>query len=290
MAEERRNAPLQSATAAIAIPGALFALGAGLISTSFPGAVVLMTVSLPLFWGMVFHAFGPRERSKKLLGIGASILIYGAMIWLIWVPVDVKTEIKFDYGYYPTDQQVNGIRWKKEYSAIIVELLNQSENNYKDVDMYLWTYHGIIDGAGIASGINACVGESWFPVAIGVITFGVVGTEQNPLTIPLTAASGRKSEFWRVHCDQLGKRSQIEIIFPVIKPAELASGDSPVKGRPQWEKLWVSAISNYRTVSWDECEGDCDSAFDLLPGAKTPLLWILGRFIFLAGFALPFPF
>jgi hypothetical protein len=72
----RKGTPFQSATAALAIPGALFALGAGMISQSFRGAVGLMTASLPLFWLMLYHAYSKAQRTKRHFGVLASVVIY----------------------------------------------------------------------------------------------------------------------------------------------------------------------------------------------------------------------
>src|SRR4051812_33638221 len=80
-ASPARQPPFQLAQAAIGIPALLFALGAGMIPQSFWGAVILMTVSLPLFWWMLFRTFAPTARFARASGLLISLIVY---VWVVW--------------------------------------------------------------------------------------------------------------------------------------------------------------------------------------------------------------
>jgi hypothetical protein len=155
-----RPTPFQAAIAAITIPGILFAIGAGMVSQSFWGAVALMTISLPIFWVMLCYAF--YELHKRLWGVGISVVIWLVMIGMIWEPANVRGLLSYSVADFGENTNVYGIKWKKEYAEVVLDLANVGGNDLANIDAYLWVDAQIV-ATGIANGINTCTWENYLP-------------------------------------------------------------------------------------------------------------------------------
>jgi hypothetical protein len=243
----RTPPPFQSASAAIGIPLALFALGAGLISQSFSGAVILMTISLPLFWVMLYRAYGTNEHYKRHIGIVASLVIYGLMIWWIWVPNSLVASLAYDPGNYEKDQDIYGIKWQPNFSELILFLHNSSDNDLTNIYIYVRADLAI-RAAGFAPGINVCAGEPYMPELLGAQINSLSGGHD----IPLLKGKDSYGNAYKISCERLSGTETVEVRFAIF-------GNDPLdtrKHKPAWAKIWVDLMAGYRhtsVVPYSEC-------------------------------------
>jgi hypothetical protein len=274
-----RPTPFQAAIAAITIPGIIFAIGAGTVSQSFWGAVALMTISLPIFWVMLCYAF--HELHKRLWGVGISIVIWLGMIGMIWEPANVRGSLSYSVADFGENTDVYGIKWKKEYAEVVLDLTNVGGNDLANIDAYLWVDAQIV-ATGMSNGINTCIWGNYLPNLIGAASLHVINI-QGLSEIPL-AQDKWHSPMLHIKCERLsGNNSQIEMVFavtPKFVPGMIPGQDS-AKAHPGWAKLWISVMTNYRPVSWTiaQCfvQEKCGDIPDLFFGRKPSFLSILSH-------------
>ena len=235
-----KTAPFQSAMAALSIPGLLFALGAGLISQTFWGALILMTASIPLFWYMLYRAYGPDQRHKRYIGVAASLLMYGLMFWWIWVPYAVSVYVFPTPGNYADDKDVYGIKWKPNFSELVLILDNsKGENDFTQISMAVRT-DLIISGFGVAPGIDTCSGER--DMRNDPLTLSLDPANRNAPSEPILKNAMNGASVYRLKCERLSAGSRIEIRFPIEHPAN--SG----RHQPSWVNIWFHLNAGQRPI------------------------------------------
>jgi hypothetical protein len=245
-----------------------------MITQNFWVSVGLMTISLPLFWVMLFHVFDVQQRAKRICGLIVYLIIYGIVIRIIWIPLDVNIKLTYSQADFPLVKPVYGIKWNKSYSAIFVDMPNGGADATQ-IDAYLLVANSFIVDAGMSGGLNSCNWESsQQALFLGAATIKVTGFS-GITEIPLQQDKWH-SPILHIRCERLSANSQIEMV--VALENSLLPGSPPAgKAHPPWAKLWISAMSGYRPVSWTKSAcfiaKECDIP-DLLPGQQPSFLFV----------------
>jgi hypothetical protein len=95
------------------IPGVAFPLGFAMILLNFWGGVAIMSLSLPVFWWLLRRVFPSGENIIYIGGVIASLLVFAAVLRIIWVSVSIDALLLHDPANYPIGMEIYGIKWEK---------------------------------------------------------------------------------------------------------------------------------------------------------------------------------
>src|SRR5260370_11429442 len=170
------NTEHRIATYGIWIPGVAYPGGIAVIVFNFYDGVAVISIALITIIIVLFFIF-PTERSWIIAGIMISVAVYGTTIWFIWFPA--KTNVHGTLTYVASDFGENvdiyGIKWKRRYSAIVLNLENIGDHDFTNIDAYVWVDAQIVE-SGMANGINTCTWEN-YPNAPGAASLQVTNIE-----------------------------------------------------------------------------------------------------------------
>jgi hypothetical protein len=258
------RAATQSAIVGLGIPGLAFGLGFAMIPLNFWAGVALMGGSLPIFWWLLFRVFHRNEKIKLYSGIILSLTISSALFWAIWVPASISPLLASERGNYSKGTMIFGIPWQEFYSELIAAIVNDTDYDFTNIDIYLRTDLTIAD-LGIPRGINSCTYEPYTPF---FMAGGIIGAKnKNGETTDVPMLDKNKpiaANIYHVRCERISAHSEIEIRGAIEeKPIE-----STVKRQPKWAKIWVNLSAEYRSVhyTFQQCFlkpcGDIPSRYD----------------------------
>jgi hypothetical protein len=240
------GASAQQAFLVLGIPALGFGLGFAMIQINFWVGIGLMTLFVPLFWWLISRAFTEQEWIKRLVGVAGSIVIFGVILWAVWVPASVHFAFGNESVDHPSGSEINGIKWREDFSQLTVLIYNYGSADLRNLDIYITT-DLLIAGAGIGPGLNTCSAEA-VPANMTIGSMATIYTDSsgNIIEIPWTDQNKKiASSLYRIKCDGLASKSKIEIKLPILVK-DWTRGEP--KRQVRWAVLWVSYSAGYRPV------------------------------------------
>jgi hypothetical protein len=238
------------------VPTSLVAAGLGMLGfINFWRGFIVMSVGFGLasilLWWLVISA---RQRNAKYHAVFAAavpVLLYAAVVWLVLVPAPLDVGIALPPGNYQEGRDVAGLKWRSDYSPMIVVVRNETGLEYTNLDIWVRTSEDIA-GVGIASGIAHCAAQAAIPgMMIASPSISTTDKEGKTTTVPLTLTNGT---FYRVQCDRLGPMSGMDLTIAAVVNPRVAKG-SKESSPPTWGALSADyeAAGRRRSEFFSEC-------------------------------------
>jgi hypothetical protein len=246
----RRRSPtketsVREAFQVLGIPSFGLGLGFAMIQMNFWVGVALMVISLLLIWWLLWRVFTANQRVKRVMGVIISVIVSSVILWSIWIPASIKTVISSSPGYHAPGDDVNGIKWREDYSEVTVIIYNYGETDMLNVDLRIAS-DLLIAGAGIAPSINNCSSEA---VSRGLANIRFEFTDKKSgetREIPLLDKNRHfASSLYRIRCERLSSNSILQIKLPMLTH-NWSTGEP--KRQPNWAKLWINLMAGNRPI------------------------------------------
>ena len=238
------------------IPGIAFSLGVATIPLGFWSGVALMTVSVIWFFWLFHRGSGLPGHGQRKFAAAASILIYLAILYTIWVPASIYPFIDRDVGNYEVGRDIYGLKWQDNFSELSIVIPKNRLNDFTNLNMLVRT-DKMIAGIGMHAGASSCGYDQWFPVTVSPMYFNLFGLERPVAKPSLKPGKSQPNPVYYIHCERLSAMSDLDIRLAIV--------DGPLskeKVLPEWAKLWISVGAGYREVLWsiekcfvDRCRG-----------------------------------
>jgi hypothetical protein len=203
-------------------------VGAGMIFSSFNLGVFLIYGG-----GLVFIIevlFDPWMRKYLILYRFLGIVIVLCLLTefstgVVFVNAPLNTMVSIHRTTYAPGTIIAGIKWRSEFTDLRMSLSNNTENDYREVDLYIEPNEPIalIGQLSTVPGVSLMGDLTKEQVEVGGMTFGppglgsvLLGEDGRPLSvpinIPLTQASAPR---YRVRCQSIIKKSGIELVLAI---------------------------------------------------------------------------
>jgi hypothetical protein len=108
-----------------------------------------------------------------------------------------------------------GIKWKADYVPVNILMMNESDMDYSNYEVYITTNQSIAD-VGVDAGRNKCMADVKTPhLEIASPTLSFIGEDGKVITRPI--ALSKQGKFYLIQCDKLGTHSKIDVVLAVIR-------------------------------------------------------------------------
>lgn len=198
--------------------------------TTFPAKLYWVGVGL-FFGGMLFVALGVLWEDWKLGWRLLVCLFWSALtvlvaVAVVFVPAPLSIAANSGWGAYADKSDVYGISWERGMSELRVTLLNQTDNNYDDLDFNMVPDVETRKVVQVTSVPNVTLMVGGDTGASGEIISDshllVNGVEQ-----PQPTYSSRDG--FRLLCSRFPKHSKMELIVALVNPVQIPGSSSPNK-------------------------------------------------------------
>jgi hypothetical protein len=199
-------------------------VGSGMMAFSLLGLVGL---ALHHWWDAV------RNAGRPVLWIGVAVCGTGLLAfsgWHFWLREDAAKPGHSDLGLvaivvdapYQADTKISGILWRPEYTALQIEILNQTYEKISDLDMI------VKPDALVASITNISQVPTVIQEQFGFVPKMVI-RKPDGTSVAYDASVVANSAGYRVHADSLPPRTSITLMVAtvLIDPASIGLGNIP---------------------------------------------------------------
>jgi hypothetical protein len=171
----------------------------------------------------------------RLFGTTGTLIIAGVVTWMAFRPAPLSILSISDDVNYTDGTEIYGIKWSDRYSELRTVISNESNDQYRDLEIYIRTDQAI-RGTSSSSG-GQC---TYNPILPGVLIADptITSTDQrgNKQTIPVTLNAGN---VFRVYCDKILANQTVEIISAVIPNP----GNSAPRMKPSWALVKATFVA-----------------------------------------------
>ena len=174
---------------------------------------------------------------KVLVLIGVTLIFIGMTGLFRDKEPPMNIIISLEPNNYPIGADIDGIKWEEIFSGARVNIVNEEDSVYSNVDiilqadMLIWEYR-------IISKINECKGS--IGGMFSDMTMRLSGNYGNSHEFTMPSAPS-KSSIIRIHCDKLLSKSGIDVLLAFVTINRTPSRESPSMMLPRSDPKWVDA-------------------------------------------------
>jgi hypothetical protein len=163
-----------------------------------------------------------------------TIFLFGVLVWfmgyIVYRPAPLRVDVS-DLGETIPDNngRVEGLDWRSEYYQVRVNIINESDDDYTNVDGIVFTGDLPFGAVKEIHGNPTCYATSQ------VVSEGVSFVDEYGRTRNKTVEVGGTYE-WRLYCDKIRKNDMITLLTPTV-PKMSTEGRFANPAKPKWVGL-----------------------------------------------------
>jgi hypothetical protein len=196
-----------------------------------------MTAAALIWLALDWYFYSDRFAVRMQFAVYGLILLSAVFLFIFaFRPMPLRVSLSQIAEHYATDSNIDGIKWKANYTGFRAFLVNDSDFQYTNLDFLVRT-DILIAEIGFNAKFSQCTAEPTLP---GLMIGGVSITTSEGTSYPTTPAG---ANVFHVYCDKILPRSQIEMTvatrpdlrggFPDAASAQLTgSFDAYFQSRP----------------------------------------------------------
>jgi hypothetical protein len=226
------------------IPFAMYAIALSLVLSNAQPLLFWWCIGLAyasLAWLAIDWYFFSRYRQiKKCLGYLGVAAFAILPTWLATISAPLDFAAAMPIGEYPPGTTVQGIQWKRNYSALDAAIINKTDSDYTGVIVHLRT--NLMTAQLGIGGENDCKVEPELPgINIMGATISRTDKEGHIISLPLFRSDQvLAATFYRMYCDKILAHSQVNL--------EIAGEGWPpgTPGKLEWVAFYARYTGAYR--------------------------------------------